>query len=167
MGLNLMGIAGRKAVGNRVPVHPDNTRRNDWIVLLEASTIVGSPRDKLRVALTTRERKVRKKFRLFAKTEYFLEIAGYDPRIHALYFCPQLYKYDDDKLIPLEGEEIGRLMVQALQDGASDRQPWYEPLDKLPDEPVVTGSVQTELDSVVVNMPAPRTPSGNKSKSPA
>jgi hypothetical protein len=162
-----MSVAGRKAVGNLVPVHPDNARRKDWIVLLEASTIVGSPRDKLRVALTTRERKVRKKFRLFSKTEYFLEIAGYDPRIHALYFCPQLYKYDDDKLVALEGEEIGRLMVQALQDGASDRQPWYEPLDKLPDEPVVTGSVQTELDSVVVNMPAPRTPAGTKSKSPA
>jgi hypothetical protein len=30
----------------------------------------------------------------------------------------------------------------------------------------VTGSVQTELDSVVVNMPAPRAPTGNKSKSP-
>jgi hypothetical protein len=58
-------------------------------------------------------------------------------------------------------------MVQALQDGASDRRPWYEPLDKLPDEPVVTGSVQTELDSVVVNMPVPRTPSSHKSKSPA
>jgi hypothetical protein len=162
-----MSIDGRKAVGNLVPVHPDNARRKDWIVLLEASTIVGSPRDRLRVALTTRERRIRKKFRLFGKSELFLVIEGYDPRIHALYFCPQLYKYDNDKLVPLEGEEIGRLMVQALQDGASDRQPWYEPLDKLPDEPVVTGAVQTELDSVVVNMPAPRTPPGNKSKSPA
>jgi hypothetical protein len=162
-----MSVAGRKAVGNLVPVHPDNARRKDWIVLLEASTIVGSPRDRLRVALTTRERKIRKKFRLFSKTEYFLVIEGYDPRIHALYFCPQLFKYDDDKLVALDGEEIGRLMVQALQDGASDRQPWYEPLDQLPDEPVVKGSVQTELDSVVVNMPAPRTPYGNKSKSPA
>jgi hypothetical protein len=162
-----MSVVGRKAVGNLVPVHPDNARRKDWIVLLEASTIVGSPRDKLRVALTTRERKVRKKFRLLGKSEYFLVIEGYDPRIHALYFCPQLYKYDDDKLVALDGEEIGRLMVQALQDGASDRRPWYEPLDQLPDQPVVTGSVQTELDSVVVNMPAPRAPSGNKSKSPA
>jgi hypothetical protein len=162
-----MSIPDRKPLGNLVPVDPENVRKKDWIVLLEASTIVGSPRDKLRVALTTRERKVKRKFRLFRKSEYFLVIDGYDPRIHALYFCPQLYKYDNDKLVPLEGEEIGRLMVQALQDGASDRQPWYEPLDKLPDDPVVTGSVQTELDSVVVNMPAPRGPSGGKSKSPA
>ena len=163
---DFMSIAGRKAVGNLVPVHPDNARRKDWIVLLEASTIVGSPRDKLRVALTTRDRKVRKKFKLFGEREYYLVIDGYDPRIHALYFCPQLYKYDNDKLVALDGEEIGRLMVQALQDGASDRQPWYEPLDKLPEDPVVTGSMQAELDSVVVTMPAPRTP-GNKSKSPA
>jgi hypothetical protein len=155
-----------KSKGNLVPVHPDNVRKQDWIVLLEASTIVGSPRDKLRVALTSRERKVRRKFSLFSKTEYFLEIEGYDPRIHALYFCPQLYRYDNDKLVPLEGEEIGRLMVQALQDGASDRRPWYDPQDQLPDDPVVTGAVQTELDSVVVNMPAPRTSPGNKSKSP-
>jgi hypothetical protein len=66
-----MSVAGRKAVGNLVPVHPDNARRQDWIILLEASTIVGAPRDKLRVALTTRERKIRKKFKLFSKTEYF------------------------------------------------------------------------------------------------
>ena len=148
-----MSIVGRKAVGNLVPVHPDNARKKDWLVLLEASTIVGTPRDKLRVALTTLDRKVVKKFRLFSKSELFLFIEGYDPRIHVLYFCPQLYKYDDDKLVALEGEEIGRLMVQALQGGALDRQPWYEPLDKLPVESVVAGSVQTELDSVVVNMP--------------
>lgn len=134
-------------------------------MLLEASTIVGKPRDKLRVALTTRERRIKKKFHLFSPSEYYLVIDGYDPRIHALYFCPQLYRYEDDKLVPLDGEEIGRLMVQALQDGASDRQPWYEPLDKLPENPVVTGSVQTELDSVVVTMPA-RSP-GGKAKTPA
>jgi len=164
--LAIMSVTDRKPIGNLVPVDPENATKKDWIVLLEASTIVGSPRDKLRVALTSRERKIKKKFRLFGKTEYFLHIDGYDPRIHALYFCPQLYKYDNDKLVPLEGEEIGRLMVQALQDGASDRQPWYEPLDKLPEDAVVTGTVQTELESVVVNMPTPRTPTG-KSKSPA
>jgi hypothetical protein len=162
-----MSADSRKAVGNLVPVHPDNIRKQDWIVLLEASTIIGTPRDRLRVALTTRERKVRRKYHLFTRTEHFLEIKGYDPRIHALYFCPQLYRYDNDKLVPLEGEEIGRLMVQALQDGASDRKPWYEPLDKLPEEPVVTGAVQTELDSVVVSMPPPRTPPASKAKSPA
>lgn len=151
-----MSAAGMKAAGNLVPIHRDNARKKDWIVLLEASTIVGSPRDKLRVALTSLERKVVKKFRFFSPTQYFLVIDGYDPRIHALYFCPQLYKYEDDKLLPLEGEEIGRLMVQALQGGASERQPWYEPTEPLPDEPVVAGSVQTELDSVVVNMPAAR-----------
>jgi hypothetical protein len=156
-----------KSNGNLVPIHADNARKQDWIVLLEASTSVVSPRDRLRVALTSRERKVRKKFSLFRKSEYFLEIDGYDPRIHALYFCPQLYKYENDKLVPLEGEEIGQLMVQALQGGASERKPWYEPMDKLPEEPVVTGAVQMELDSVVVNMPPPRTPPASKAKTPA
>jgi hypothetical protein len=63
----------------------------DWVILLEASTIVGHTSDKLRVALTTQERKLVKKRKLFGKTEYFLVVDGYDPRIHALYFCPQLY----------------------------------------------------------------------------
>jgi len=47
------------------------------------------------VALTTQERKVVKKYHLFQKTKYFLVVDGFDPRIHALYFCPQLYKNDD------------------------------------------------------------------------
>ena len=47
--------------GNLVPIHPDNTKTRDWLVLLEASTIVGHERDKLRVALTTQERKLVKK----------------------------------------------------------------------------------------------------------
>ena len=66
-----MSIVGRKAVGNLVPIHPDNARKKDWIVLLEASTIVGTPRDKLRVALTSLERKVKKKFKFFSPAEYF------------------------------------------------------------------------------------------------
>ncbi len=162
-----MTVAGRKAVGNRVPVHSDNAHKKDWVVLLEASTIVGKPRDKLRVALTTQERKIVKRYRLFSKTQYFLIIEGYDPRIHALFFCPQLYRYDDDKLVPLGGDEIGRLMVQSLQGGATDRQPWYEPTEELPGEPVLKGTIETELDSVVVNLPTARSVSDKQTASDA
>ena len=43
-----------------------------------------------------------------------------DPRIHAVYFCPQLYKYDaDKKLIPLQGEEMGQMIAQALASGVA------------------------------------------------
>ncbi|MBR1157365.1 hypothetical protein [Bradyrhizobium sp. JYMT SZCCT0428] len=104
--------------GNLVPIHADNTKTRDWLVLLEASTIVGHERDKLRVALTTQERKLVKRRKLFGKTEHFLVVDGYDPRIHALYFCPQLYKNEGGALVPLTGGEIGLLMAQALEGGA-------------------------------------------------
>ena len=125
-------------------------------MLLEAATIVGHQRDKLRVALTTRERKLVKKRKLFRKTEHFLVVDGYDPRIHVLYFCPQLYKYDHDKLVPLQGEEIGRLISQSLEGGVTERRPWYGPLDELPDQPIISATMETEFDSVVVEMPIAR-----------
>ncbi|QDM26313.1 hypothetical protein FNL56_09595 [Tardiphaga sp. vice304] len=59
-----------------VPIHPDNAHTRDWIILLEASTIVGQTRDKLRVAMTTQERKLVRKRKLFGKTTYFLVVDG-------------------------------------------------------------------------------------------
>jgi hypothetical protein len=142
-----------KPRGNLVPIHPDNANSKDWLVLLEAVTIVGHQRDKLRVALTTKERKFMKKRKLFRKSEQFLVIEGYDPRIHALYFCPQLYKNEDGELIALSGEEIGQLMARALEGGAIDKPPWYEPSDGVPNEPVIKASPEMELDSLVVDAP--------------
>jgi hypothetical protein len=150
-----MGIFGKRN-GTLVPVHEDNANSRDWLVLLEASTIVGHEREKLRVALTTQERKLVKKRSLFRKTEYFLVLDGYDPRIHALYFCPQLYKRDDGSLVPLNGPEIGQLMAQALERGAIEKSPWYEPSDGLPREPVIKGAPEMEFDSLVVESPGPK-----------
>jgi hypothetical protein len=151
-----MALFRRKPPAHFVPVHPDNARKKDWIILLEAGTIVGKPRDKLRVAQTTLERKIKRRYSLFRKARHFLVVDGYDPRIHALYFCPQLFRYDHDKLVPLQGEEIGRLVAQSLEGGVTERRPWYEPLDKLPDQPVITAATQTEFDTVVVEMPSTR-----------
>jgi hypothetical protein len=137
--------------GTFVPIHADNANTKDWVILLEASTIVGHTRDKLRVALTTQERKLVKKRKLFGKTEYFLVVDGYDPRIHALYFCPQLYKNEDGTLVPLSGQEIGQLMAQALEGGAIEKPPWYEPSDDVPSEPVIKANSKMELDSLVVD----------------
>jgi len=148
-------------LGNLVPIHADNAKTGDWLVLLEAATIVGQERDKLRVALTTQERKLVKRRKLFGKTEYFLVVDGYDPRIHALYFCPQLYRNDDGALVPLTGEEIGQLMARALERGAIEKPPWYEPADSLPKEPVIKATPEMEFDSLVVDAPIP------KAKSPA
>ena len=56
-----MSIFTKTSQGTLVPIHPDNAKTKDWVVLLEAATIVGQSRDKLRVALTTQERKLVKK----------------------------------------------------------------------------------------------------------
>jgi hypothetical protein len=149
--------------GTLVPIHPDNANTKDWVILLEASTIVGQTREKLRVALTTQERKLVKKRKLFGKTEYFLVVDGYDPRIHALYFCPQLYKNEDGTLVPLSGQEIGQLMAQALEGGAIEKPPWYEPSDDVPIEPVIKANSKMELDSLVVDAASTK-PNGSAAK---
>ena len=79
-----------KQRGTLVPIHADNANTRDWIVLLEAATIVGHQRDKLRVALATQERKVVKKRKLFRKTEHFLVVEEYDPRIRTLFLSSTL-----------------------------------------------------------------------------
>jgi hypothetical protein len=151
-----MVLFQRKPPGHFIPIHPDNARKKDWIILVEASTIVGTPRDKLRVAQTTLERTIAKRYSLSLKVQHYLVVEGYDPRIHALYFCPQLYRYDDDKLVPLQGEEIGTLIARALERGVADRRPWYEPSERTPDRPVIDAPMLQEFDSVVVEMPSTR-----------
>ena len=151
-----MSIFKRKSQGTLVPIHEDNAKTKDWVVLLEAATVVGHSRDKLRVASTTQERKLVKRRRLFQKPKYFLVVDGYDPRIHGLYFCPQLYRKEDGELIPLSGPEIGQLMAQALEAGAVEKTPWYEPTDSMPKEPIIGSAPQPEFDSLVVDSPNAR-----------
>ena len=84
-----------------IRIHPDNAKSKDWVILLEAGTIVGPSPERLRVARSTLDRKIVKKYNIWLQPEHFLFVEGYDPRIHAVYFCPQLYKYDSDKkLVP-------------------------------------------------------------------
>ena len=152
-----MGIFRRKAPSHLIRIHPDNAANKDWVILLESGTIVGPSPERLRVARSTLERKIVKKYNIFLRAEHFLVVEGYDPRIHAVYFCPQLYKYDPDKkLVPLQGEEIGRLIAHALEGGITERRPWYEPSEKLPNQPIISTPMQTEFDSLVVEMPSAR-----------
>ena len=150
-----MSIFGsRKIPHYLVPVHPDNVTSKDWVILLEAGTIVGPSNEKIRIARTMQERNVVKKYDLFGGVQHYLVVDDYDPRIHALYFCPQLYKHDNDrKLVPLEGEEIGRLIANALESGIKERRPWYEPSEKLPGQPAITTPLLDEYDTHVVEMP--------------
>jgi hypothetical protein len=152
-----MGLLRRKVPSHLIRVHPDNASKKDWVVLLEAGTIVGPSPERLRVARSTLERKIVKKYNLLLRAEHFLVVEGYDPRIHALYFCPQLYKFDPEKkLVPLQGEEIGRLIAQALEAGVNERRPWYGPSEKTPEQPIIKGPIQTEFDTVVVDMSSAR-----------
>src|SRR5262249_31786367 len=134
-----MGLFRRKVPNHLIAVHSDNAIKNDWVILLEAGTIVGPAPEKLRVARATLERKIAKKYNILLPPTSSPVIEGYDPRIHALYFCPQLYRYDSDKrLVPLQGEEIGRLIAQSLEGGVVGRRPWYTPSENLPDQPIIS-----------------------------
>jgi hypothetical protein len=140
-----------------IPIDPANARNNDWVILIEAGTIVGPSSERIRVARSTQERKVVKKFDLLLQAKHYLVVEGYNPRIHAVYLCPQLYKYDaNNKLVPLQGDEIGQLIAHALSKKVAERRPWYEPLEKLPDEPIIGAPALTEFDTVVVEMPSAR-----------
>src|SRR5438067_5817799 len=152
-----MGLFRSNVPNQLIRIHPDNATSKDWLILLEAGTIVGPSPEKLRVARATLERKIVKRYDTFLRAEHFLVVEGYDPRIHAVYFCPQLYKYDPDKkLVPLQGEEIGRLIAHALEAGITERRPWYEPSEELPKQPVISTPARAEFDTLVVEMPAAR-----------
>ena len=158
-----MGIFGRKVLSHLIRIHPVNATSKDWVILLEAGTIVGPAPEKLRVARSTLEKKTIKKYNILLRAEHFLVVEGYDPRIHAVYFCPQLYKYDPDKkLVPLQGEEIGNLIARSLEDRTKERRPWYEPSEKLPDQPIINAPMREEFDTVVVEMSSARNLTGSK-----
>ena len=150
-----MGMFRRRVPNHYIPIHPNNVAKNDWIIVLEAGTIVGPSPDKLRVAVATLERKIVKKFNILLRAKHYLVVDGYDPRIHALYFCPQLYKSDSDgTLVALEGEEIGKLLAKLVEGAVAQKQPWYDPAEKSPKKPIISAKPLADLDSVVVDTPA-------------
>jgi len=157
-----MGVFRKRAPNRLIPIDSDNATSKDWVILLEAGTIVGPSPDRLRVARSTLEKKIVKRYGPLLSAKYFLEVEGYDPRIHAVYFCPQLYKYDPDKkLVPLQGDEIGKLIAQALARGVKDRRPWYEPSEKLPNQPIIKAP-SDEFETLVVEMPNARAAADKK-----
>src|ERR1700730_34714 len=159
-----MGIFSKNVPSHLIPIDPANTNNKDWVVVIEAGTIVGPSSERIRVARATQERKVIKKYDLFLRAKQYLVLEGYNPRIHAVYLCPQLYKYDpNQKLVPLQGEEIGQLIAHALTNRVAERRPWYDPSEKLPDEPIISAQALTEFDTVVVEMPSARNSTGKAS----
>ena len=88
----------KSPLNDLVPIHPDNisnkVSNKDWVILLEAGTITGPSPQRIRVARWMQERKIVKKRDIFLRVQYFIVVEGYNPRIHALYFCPQLFRHD-------------------------------------------------------------------------
>jgi hypothetical protein len=152
-----MSLFRRKVPSHYIPIHPSNSPEKDWVVMLEASTIIGPSPERLRVARATQERKIVKKYNIALRAKHYLVVEGFSPRIHSIYLCPQLYRYDSEKkLVALQGEEIGRLIAQSLESGINARRPWYQPADDLPDKPIIGASAVTDFDTVVVEMPGGR-----------
>jgi hypothetical protein len=121
------------------------------VILLEAGTIVDAPTERLRVAVATMDKKIVTKHNIFLQKSHFLVFDGYDQRIHALYFCPQLYRHNSDRqLIALDGEEIGKLLAQSVKDGVVEKRPWYEPSSKLPPEPIISPTMKADFDTMTV-----------------
>jgi hypothetical protein len=146
----------KKPANDLVPIHPDNSSSKDWAILLEAGTIVGASEQRIRVARWMQDKKIVKKHDMFLRTKYFIVIEGYNPRIHALYFCPQLFRHVANELVPLEGEEIGQLIARAVEASAAERRPWYGPMDELPREPLINRDMLGEFDTLVVEFPPQR-----------
>jgi hypothetical protein len=72
-----------------------------------------------------------------------------------LFFCPQLYKYDQDStLVPLRGDEIGNFIAQAIADKAARRRPWYHPAEAIPSKPLIEAAMLDEFDTLAVEAPA-------------
>jgi hypothetical protein len=149
-----VGLFQRKTSNDLISIHADNISNKDWVILIEAGTIVGPSPQRIRVARWMQERKIVKKYDMFLRTKYFIVVEGYNPRIHALYFCPQLFRHDSDRLVPLEGEEIGQLIARAIETSIAHRRPWYEPMEQLPQEPLINRAMLGEFDTLVVEMPS-------------
>jgi hypothetical protein len=68
-----------------------------------------------------------------------------------------IFRNDSDKkLVPLPGEEIGKLIAQSIEGGVTKRRTWYEPSEQLPEQPIVSAPAPIEFDTVVVDMAGAR-----------
>ena len=65
-------------------------------------------------------------------------------------FVPNSTSRTGTRTVPREGEEIGQLLAQSLQNGVVEKQPWYEPSEKLHSPPIVPSGTRMDFDTVVV-----------------
>jgi hypothetical protein len=46
-------------------------------------------------------------------------------------------------------------LAQSLHDGVVEKKPWYEPSKKLPNSAIISKALNSDFDSLVVDLPAP------------
>jgi len=69
-----VGFFRKKASNDMVPIHPDNIGNKDWMILLEAGTIIGPSPQRIRVARWMQEKKIVKKYDMFLRMKYFVVV---------------------------------------------------------------------------------------------
>jgi hypothetical protein len=140
-----VGLFRKRTLNHLIPIHPDNIGNKDWVILLEAGTIVGPSPQGIRVVRCLQEKNILKLSDMLRRSKHFMVIEGYDPRVHAVYLCPQLFRYESHKLVPLQGEEIAELIARSVEAGAIERCPWYDPMERLPQEPLLDRAMKMRL----------------------
>jgi hypothetical protein len=91
-----MGLFRRKVPSHLIRIHPDNATSKDWVILLEAGTIIGPSPERLRVARATQERKIATKYNVWLRAEHFLVVEGmiheFTPYIFVLNFTNMILR---------------------------------------------------------------------------
>jgi hypothetical protein len=59
------------------------------------------------------------------------------------------------------------LIAHAVEGGITERRPWYDPSEKLPDRPIIDAKMNMEFDTLVVDMPSEQNPAVKGSKDAA
>jgi hypothetical protein len=81
MAEGVVGLFRKKTLNDLIPIHPDNIGNKDWVILLEAGTIVGPSPQRIRVARCIHEKNILKKSDMLLRTKHCMVIEGYNPRI--------------------------------------------------------------------------------------
>ncbi len=79
-----MGLFRKKTLNHLIPIHPDNIGNKDWVILLEAGTIVPPSPQGIRVARHMQEKNILMQSDMW-RSKHFMVIEGYNPRIYAVY----------------------------------------------------------------------------------
>ena len=140
-----MALFRKQTLNHLIPIHPDNIGNKDWVILLEAGTTVAPSPQGIRVARCTKQKSILMQSDMLRRSKHFMIIEGYNPRIHTVYLCPQLFRYESHKLVPLQGKEIADLIARSVEAGVVERCPWYDPMERLPQGPLFDRAMEMRL----------------------